>query len=101
MSLVTSPASPSGNGTNGIATGAFPTIEPTLVVEYLASVLEITLGATRPDLENAGSLLSKSRYSDTVQRCTRFATESQSALYVQKDVISKDEDGIADGSSEI
>lgn len=82
-----SPASPS---TNGLATGAFPTIDPNVVVEYLAQVLEITLGAKRKDLENAGSLLSKARYSETVQRCTRFATESQVALYVQKDIAAGD-----------
>jgi dynein heavy chain 1 len=86
-SLVTSPASPS---TNGLATGGFPTIDPNVVVEYLASVLEITLGANRKDLESAGSLLSKPRYSETVQRCTRFATESQVALYVQKDIAAGD-----------
>lgn len=86
-SLVTSPASPS---TNGLATSAFPTIDPNLVVEYLASVLEITLGAQRKELESAGSLLSKARYSETVQRCTRFATESQVALYVQKDIAASD-----------
>jgi dynein heavy chain 1 len=86
-SLVTSPASPS---TNGLATGAFPTIDPNVVVEYLASVLEITLGAKRKELESAGSLLSKARYSETVQRCTRFATESQVALYVQKDIAAGD-----------
>ena len=85
--LVTSPASPS---TNGLATGAFPTIDPNVVVEYLASVLEITLGAKRRDLESAGSLFSKARYSETVQRCTRFATESQVALYVQKDIAAGD-----------
>jgi dynein heavy chain 1 len=82
-SLIAAPASPS----NGVATNGFPTIDPTLVVEHLAAVLQITLGATRQDLENTGSLLSKSKYSDTVQRCTRFATESQVALYVQKDVV--------------
>ncbi|TAQ87556.1 hypothetical protein B7494_g4139 [Chlorociboria aeruginascens] len=86
-SLVNSPGNPSQNG---LATGAFPTIDPAVVVEYLVSVLQITLGASRRDLENVGSLLSKARYSDTVQRCTRFATESQVALYIQKDVASVD-----------
>jgi dynein heavy chain 1 len=82
-SVRASPASPA----NGVASNPFPTIDPTLVVEHLVALLHITLGATRRDLENIGSLLSKSRYADTVQRCTRFATESQVALYVQKDVI--------------
>lgn len=96
-SLVTSPTSSS---TNGLATATFPTIDPSLVVEHLASVLEITLGASRKELENVGSLLSKSRYSETVQRCTRFATESQVALYVQKDIATEDgSDGTVGASS--
>ena len=83
-SLVTSPAAPSANGAT---TNPFPTIDPLLVVEYLAAILETNLGATRTELEDIGSLLSKSKYSDTIQRCTRFAAESQQALYVQKDLV--------------
>ncbi|RFU30184.1 hypothetical protein B7463_g6181, partial [Scytalidium lignicola] len=83
-------ASPEGPSANGISNGVFPTIDPILVVEHLVQVLEVTLGATRKELENVGSLLSKSRYPDTVQRCTRFATESQPALYIQKDIASHD-----------
>jgi dynein heavy chain 1 len=97
MMEVTSP-SPSANGANGLA--AFPTIDLNLVVEYLASVLEITLGASRRDLECIGSLLSKSRHADTVQRCTRFASEAQVALYVQKDITAGDGlDGVIEESS--
>lgn len=72
---------------NGAAPPAFPIIESSVVVEYLASVLEVTLGASRKDLEGRDSLLSKGRRAETVQRCTRFATEAQVALYVQKDVV--------------
>lgn len=82
--------SPSEVPSNGIGNGVFPTIDPVLVVEHLVQVLEVTLGATRKELENVGSLLSASRYPDTIQRCTRFATESQPALYVQKDIASHD-----------
>lgn len=78
---------------NGVTSNGFTTIDPVLVVEHLAAVLEITLGATRRELESIGSLLSKARYFDTVQRCTRFATESQVALYVQKDVRVEIEEG--------
>ena len=60
-------------------------IDPNLVVDYLVEVLGITLGASLEDLENAGSLLSRSRKSETIQRCTRFALESQVVLYVQKE----------------
>ena len=85
---VTTPGAARPSGTNGLAT--YQTIDPLLVIEHLAAVLEIALGATRRELESVGSLLSKSRYSDTVQRCTRFATENQTALYVQKEVVLPD-----------
>lgn len=97
MSLLDSSASPSGNGANGVGTSAFQSTEPKIIVEFLASVLEITLGATRHDLEHAGSLLSKARYSDTTQRCTRFASESQEAvIYVQKDLVVQEHDDAPD-----
>ena len=100
-SLTVSPASPSPNG---VASSPFPPIDPTLVVEHLAAVIETALGATRKELENVGSLLSKARYSDTVQRCTRFATESQLVLYVQKDIVLEAKDGLhvaADASGKV
>ena len=82
----------SGQGTNGHPPPSLgpPIINPNLVVRYLVDLLEITLGASTEDLESNGSILSESKKSDTVQRCTRFASESQVALYVQKDVISPD-----------
>lgn len=65
---------------------AFPTIEPERVVEHLAAVCQVALGATREDLEQPGNLLHKSRYSETVSRCTRFANDTQNVLYIQKDI---------------
>lgn len=62
-------------------------IDPNLVVRHLVELLEITLGASTEDLESPGSLLSGSKRHDTVQRCTRFASEPQNALYVLKDII--------------
>ena len=99
-SLVNSPGGSSSPSTNGLAAGTFPTVDPNVIVEYLASVLETTLGASRKDLERNGSLLSKSQFSDTVQRCTRFATESQLVLYVQKHITSLQEGDVLDGISE-
>lgn len=97
MSLLDSSASPSGNGANGVGTSAFSSIDPKILVEFLASVLEITLGATRHDLKHAGSLLSEARYSDTAQRCTRFALDSQEAvIYVQKDLVPQEQGNPAD-----
>jgi dynein heavy chain 1 len=94
MTEVDSPASP-----NGVAKDAFA-VDPILIVEYLAKVIEITLGAARKDLETGNSLLSKSRYQDTISRCTRFASENQVALYVTKDIASAGGlDGSLDGTS--
>ncbi|SCO85337.1 probable dynein heavy chain, cytosolic [Fusarium oxysporum] len=84
---VTSPAVPSpGASANGVTSSpTFPTIEPERVVEHLASVCEVALGATRDELGQVGSLLHKSRYSETISRCTRFASDTQNVLYIQKD----------------
>lgn len=67
------------------------TIDPSILIQHLIDLLEITLGASKDDLENNGSLLSESKRQDTIQRCTRFASEPQVALYVLKDVISTDQ----------
>ncbi|KAL1836345.1 hypothetical protein VTJ49DRAFT_5263 [Mycothermus thermophilus] len=90
-------------GANGVAgspspspspsSASFATVDPARVVDYLASLLEAALGATRTELEAPGSLLSRTRYPDTLQRCTRFATETQVALYIQKELIPLD-DGV-------
>lgn len=95
MEAVASPLGLQSPGTNGISPSAFITIDPNLVVDYLASVVTIALGATRDELERPDNLLSKANYADTVQRCSRFATDAHVALYVQKDV--KPSDDIADG----
>ena len=81
-----------GQGVNGHppSSPAPAFINPDTVVRYLADLLEIILGASTEDLESEGSILSESKKSDTVQRCTRFASESQVALYVQKNAISPD-----------
>lgn len=62
-------------------------IDPNVVVRHLVELLETTLGASTEDLESPGSLLSGSKRHDTVQRCTRFASEPQNALYVLKNII--------------
>ena len=74
-------------------------IDPNLVVEHLVDVLAITLGASREDLEAPGSLLSRSRRSETIQRCTRFALESQAVLYIQKENSSADGKNGVNGTS--
>lgn len=61
------------------------------IVDYLASLLEITLGATRADLEAQGSLLAEDRLVETRSRCSHFASNSQVALYAHKEVIDVDD----------
>ena len=56
------------------------------MVDHLVAVCKIALGATTEELEQSGNLLHKSRYSETVARCTRFATDTQNVLYIQKDI---------------
>ncbi|KAK9422351.1 putative Dynein heavy chain [Seiridium unicorne] len=74
---------------NGISSpSSLVMIDPDKVVEHLAAVVTIALGATRQDLEREGNLLSPASHADTVQRCTRFASDSQVALYIQKEIVS-------------
>jgi dynein heavy chain 1 len=86
-------------GANGAGTAPFAAMDPARVVDHLAVLLEAALGATRTELEAPGSLLSKTRYSDTLQRCSRFASETQVALYIQKELLPSDtlENGDSDG----
>ncbi|GME34113.1 ATPase AAA+ type core [Neofusicoccum parvum] len=82
--LVTSPGA-----ANGIAAPKQPaptstSIDPQLIVDHLTKVLSVTLGASEEDLAAPGSLLSEPLLQDSLQRCTRFALESQVALYVQR-----------------
>ncbi|EOO03106.1 putative dynein heavy chain protein [Phaeoacremonium minimum UCRPA7] len=85
MDMVASPQA-AGPGPNGVNGTPFATIDPVRVLEHLALLLEVALGATREELEAPGSLLSKARYTDTLQRCVRFAGDSMVSLYIQKDL---------------
>ncbi|KAJ5828908.1 uncharacterized protein N7525_007161 [Penicillium rubens] len=77
------------NGASAPETAAL--VDSGAVIQYLTEVLQVTLGAQRSELESAGSLLSEPKYNETLQRCTRFASESQVALYVQKDIVTMEE----------
>ncbi|KAK0388532.1 hypothetical protein NLU13_4775 [Sarocladium strictum] len=72
--------------TNGAAAAVFPSIEPERVVEHLAAVCQVALGSTREELEQPGSMLHQSRYGETILRCSRFASDTQNVLYIQKDI---------------
>jgi dynein heavy chain 1, cytosolic len=98
MEAIASPLSSEGVVANGVASPSFNIVDPKVIVDHLASVVSIALGATRAELERPGSLLSSAYYSDTVHRCSRFATDSQVALYIQKNV--EPPDDIADGPAD-
>lgn len=81
-----SPLAPgAANGSIRSPSPAPPAIDPQIIVDYVEKVLEVNLGASRADLHAPGSLLSESRIDDTLQRCTRFALESQQVIYLAKD----------------
>ena len=86
---------PSISSQFGTGTG----IDAGIVVDHLIDLLGITLGASLSDLESHGSLLSKSKRPDTIQRCQRFASEAQVVLYVQKDLISTEKTNGVNASS--
>lgn len=74
---------------NGISSPATPppaTFDPQILVDHLASLVIVTLGASSDELEREPSLLAPSEHEGTLQRVSRFAAESQAALYVRKDV---------------
>lgn len=83
------------NGVPGPAQASL--VDADTVIQYLTEVLQVTLGALKTELEGAGSLLSSAKYNDTVQRCMRFASEAQVALYVQKDLVASEETNDAEG----
>lgn len=96
---------PGMNGvtTNGTSTPIAPpltsAVDPETIIQYLVSVLSVTLGASRQELETHDSLLSDSRRSETVARCQRFALEAQVALYVQKESLETAEGAETDGDA--
>jgi dynein heavy chain 1 len=61
-----------------------PALDPSIIVAHLEKILDVSLGATQQDLYAPGSLLSPARKDDTLQRCSRFASEGQSTLYLVK-----------------
>ena len=77
---VLSPATP-----NGFRKPAEPA-NPLAILEHIAALIESTLGAARRELEAVGSLLSQRSYDDSIEQCSRFATEGEVALYAHKDI---------------
>ncbi|QIW99025.1 hypothetical protein AMS68_004543 [Peltaster fructicola] len=78
---------------DGITNGTSTSVDAKDVIRYLVSVLEITLGATEAQLKSQGSLLDDPQIEETIARCTRFALETQTAIYVTRERILGDAGG--------
>jgi dynein heavy chain 1 len=76
-----------------------PALDPNTIVEHLEKVLDISLGATHQDLYAPGSLLSTARKEDTLQRCSRFASEGQHVLYLVKNRVDEPRIDGTDGTN--
>jgi dynein heavy chain 1 len=87
------------NGSTRSPSPAPPTIDPSIVVDHLEKVLSINLGATEQDLYAPGSLLSPARKEDTLQRCSRFASEGHSVLYLVKNRVEEPQNDGLEGTN--
>ena len=78
---VATPSAINGNGPSP----AIEAANPDLVLEHIVSLIEISLGAARSDLKAVGSLLSDTKYAESLERVAQFAADSEVAIYAQKD----------------
>lgn len=90
------PVSHANGNSNGVHAEPQMT-DPILVLEHIARLIEINLGAARRELEAVGNLLSQANREQSLDRCNRFATEPQVALFAQKDLRQDEVNGHDDG----
>ncbi|KAF2672450.1 cytoplasmic dynein-like protein 1 heavy chain 1 [Microthyrium microscopicum] len=70
---------------NGVSTQIAQDIDPQILIDHLALLLQVTLGATSEELQHTDSLLGSSRREDTLKACARFAQEAKAtSIYIQK-----------------
>jgi dynein heavy chain 1, cytosolic len=77
-------ATPSATNGNGLSP-AIEVANPAHVLEHIVSLLGVSLGASQSELKAVGSLLSDSKYAETLEKVSQFAATSQEALHAQKD----------------
>ena len=75
------PAAPNGDGHLSAPESA----DPLAVLEHIANLIETALGAARKELEAVGSLLSKNKHVESLEKCAQFAADTHVAIYAQKD----------------
>lgn len=88
------------NGSLGGTANGTSTDNARDIITYLVSVLEITLGATESHLKSHGNLLDEAHIEETLARCTRFALESQTAIYVTRErlLVDESDEALANGN---
>ncbi|TKX19773.1 dynein heavy chain [Elsinoe australis] len=84
---------------NGISAEAESSVfDSQKIIDYLVSILAATLGASRQELEAEGCLLSPALLDDTIDKCTKFALESQVAIHVQKEARPQENGSLKNGN---
>lgn len=88
LDLEPSDGTPAINGVNGfppqLKTNGSTSVESFEIEQYLSSLLGVTLGASKHDLEATNSLLSSQSAPETIDRCRGFLQSSRLALYALK-----------------
>ncbi|KAF8477357.1 dynein heavy chain, N-terminal region 1-domain-containing protein [Kalaharituber pfeilii] len=87
-------AAVSSSGTGPSAASLIPPYKEQALLDHLVEVLKITLGARDRELQSNESLLATSKLKETLEKCRRFASSSetaQCAIYVTKEVLESDE----------
>ncbi|KAF2396617.1 cytoplasmic dynein-like protein 1 heavy chain 1 [Trichodelitschia bisporula] len=94
------PVAVAGVNGNGLGTPVPSTVDPELLVDHFHNIAKLLLGATDEDLKAPGSFLNPAKLSETLQRCSRFAQESQdAALYLVQEGVELNVDGSNDSSA--
>lgn len=72
------------NGFHNPSSSAEISLDPDAILEYISSLLSLTLGATKHDLESDHNILSVVERDKTLERCSAFLTGPRVALYASK-----------------
>lgn len=87
-------AVPTPGGAGQPVVSLIPPYNPHILLEYLVEVLKVTLGARDREIQSNGSLLSATKKGETLEKCRRFASSSETSqcvIYVIKEVLETEE----------
>ncbi|KAI9728167.1 MAG: hypothetical protein M1828_004628 [Chrysothrix sp. TS-e1954] len=72
------------NGYSETPSNGLSILSTEALIEYLTSLLSVTLGASKEALQTEDSLFSDAKRDETIERCNRFLNGSSVAIYAQK-----------------